>query len=441
MTTLPADVDRPQAGTLDRIADVPGEAVPLAPLADVPNSSNKFPQDGCGALILGGAHGALAVIRSLGRQGIPAWFITGNNVFPTFSRYARVGARWPGPSDARAVEWLLAFARRHRVNGWVLMPCADEEARLLAQNHTALSDVFRLTTPPWPILQWAYDKHRMNARAEALGIDVPHSRCPSSRQDVAALDLRFPVIVKPSVKHDDNALTLAKAWRADDRATLLARYDAAAALVGRDAVLVQELIPGRGEAQMSYAAVWQRGRPVASLVARRTRQYPVDFGFTSTFVETVESDEVDALACRFLSSIDYEGMVEVEFKYDARDRRYKLLDVNARAWTWISLGGKAGVDFPHVLWRLAMGDSVAPVRGQPGVAWMHASRDVMAACQSIAAGHLSLREYVTSLRQPVEFAAFAADDPLPGVLDLPLSLARFLVRRLPDRLRAVSQPH
>ena len=90
-------------------------------------------------------------------------------------------------------------------------------------------------------------------------------------------------------------------------------------------------------------------------MARRTRQYPIQFGFNSTFVETIEQREVEEAACRFLSALRYRGMVEAEFKYDARDGRYKLLDVNPRAWTWTALGAAAGVDFPLIQWRLAMG--------------------------------------------------------------------------------------
>jgi predicted ATP-grasp superfamily ATP-dependent carboligase len=59
----------------------------------------------------------------------------------------------------------------------------------------------------------------------------------------------------------------------------------------------------------------------------------------------------------------------------------------------------------------------------------------VAACQEITAGHLSPRDYLASFRRPLEFAAFAADDPLPGVLDAPLVLSRFFTRRLPAALR------
>jgi D-aspartate ligase len=419
--------------------DQPGDFVPsIAPTDGTERARDAFPQHGCGALVVGGSHGALAVVRSLGRHGIPVWFASDDNVLARLSRFTAKGLSWPGPNAAGAADFLLELGHRHRLDGWVLLPCADEEARLISQNHAALSAIFRVRTPPWEVMRWAYDKHRMNERAAALDLDLPRSFSAASRQDLVNADLRFPVILKPAVKHHGNAFTLAKAWRADDRAALVARYDDAAALVGADAVVVQELIPGRGAAQFSYAALWDRGRPVASLIARRSRQYPIDFGYTSTFVETVERAEVEDAACRFLDSLSYDGLVEVEFKYDARDGRHKLLDVNARAWTWIALGRRAGVDFPQLFWRLAMGEAVPAARGAPGAGWMHVSRDIVAACQEMAAGYLAPRAYLASLRGPLQFAAFAADDPLPGVLDLPLALSRFLTKRLPAALRRMA---
>jgi predicted ATP-grasp superfamily ATP-dependent carboligase len=48
------------------------------------------------------------------------------------------------------------------------------------------------------------------------------------------------------------------------------------------------------------------------------------------------------------------------------------------------------------------------------------STDVPAAIHEMLRGRLNLGAYLRSLRSPVEFALMAADDPLPGLLDLPL---------------------
>jgi predicted ATP-grasp superfamily ATP-dependent carboligase len=384
-------------------------------------------------LVLGGDHGSLAVVRSLGRRGVPVWFAGEVHLVPQFSRYVDHTIVWPGANDPVALEYLLELGRRHRLNGWVLFPGGDHEARLVSQHHAELSSVFRVITPPWEVMRWAQDKRLTNERAAALGIDFPWSYYPRGRADLEQLTCRFPLILKPTVRETRNAFTRAKAWRVDDRTSLLARYDQAVELVGESAIVVQEMIPGNGSSQYSYAALWDRGAPVASLVARRARQYPIDFGYTSTFVQTIEQQDVEAAASRFLRSLDYSGLVEIEFKHDARDGRYKILDVNARTWTWIALGGIAGVDFPYLQWRQTMGEKLSPVRARAGAAWMHASRDVIAVSQEIWAGSLAPADYLKSLHGPLVFAAFAADDPMPGIVDAPLALSNLFTRRLPVR--------
>jgi D-aspartate ligase len=390
-----------------------------------------------GALIVGGAHGSLGLARSLGRRGIPVWFLTSDHPIAKYSRYTSRSLRWAGPNHEGAVEFLLELASRYHLDGWVLMAAGDAEMRLFSKHKAELSSVFRVTVPPWEVVRWAHDKRLTYQRAASLGIDYPLSWHPRDLQDVGALDCRFPVVLKPTVREYRNEFTNAKAWRCDDSASLVSRYAQAAALVGEHGIVLQELIPGGGSTQFSYAGVWDRGQPMASLVARRTRQYPVEFGYTSTFVETVEQPEVEDAACRFLRSLDYSGLVEVEFKFDERDRRYKLLDVNARAWTWNALGSIAGVDFAHVLWQLAMGESIPPVRGHANVAWMHGARDIAAACHEMLAGRLSLRSYLSGWRQPLVFAAFSKDDAVPGIVDLPLTAARVLAARVADLARTL----
>ncbi len=381
-----------------------------------------------GALIVGGAHGSLALARALGRRGIPVCFVSDDHRIAKYSRYVTSDHDWPGPGDEGALGFLLGLASRHGLDGWVLVAGGDPELRLISQHHAELSSVYRVTVPPWEIVRWAHDKRLTYQRAAALGIDHPQCYHLRDLQDVAQFDGRFPVVLKPAVREEKNAFTRAKAWRCDDRASLSARYQQAAALVGGEGIVLQELIPGGGSAQLSCAGVWSRGAPVASLVARRTRQYPIEFGYTSTFVETVEQSEVEDAACRFLRSLDYSGLAEVEFKYDRRDGRYKLLDVNARAWTWSALGPLAGVDFAYVLWQVARGEAIEPSRGRAGVAWMHGVRDVVAAGQEMLAGRRSLPSYLDGWRKPLVFAAFAKDDPLPGVVDLPILVGRLLAR-------------
>jgi D-aspartate ligase len=185
-------------------------------------------------------------------------------------------------------------------------------------------------------------------------------------------------------------------------------------------ILVQEMIPGSGGSQFSFAALCCDGKTIASLTARRTRQYPIDFGYSSSFVETMDVPEIVAPSQRLLAAMGFTGIVEVEYKFDFRDGRFKLLDINPRLWTWSPLGGRAGMDFPYLLWKMLQGKPVREQTAAAGVRWVRMSTDVPAAFQEILRGRLNFREYLASMRGPLQFALVTADDPLPGLMDLPL---------------------
>jgi D-aspartate ligase len=106
-------------------------------------------------------------------------------------------------------------------------------------------------------------------------------------------------------------------------------------------------------------------------------------------------------------------------------------------WTWIALGALAGVDFPMIQLRLAMGETVPQARGRPGVAWMHGSRDIVAACHEMLVRRLTPASYLNSIDKPLVFAAFAADDLKPGLVDLPIVAWRRLARRMPVRAQGM----
>jgi D-aspartate ligase len=180
------------------------------------------------------------------------------------------------------------------------------------------------------------------------------------------------------------------------------------------------LIPGNGDHQFAYAAFFKNGDAIGSMVVRRQRQHPPEFGRASTFVQTIELPVLETLSKKFLQAIDYYGLVELEYKFDARDGSYKLLDVNGRTWGYHTLGAGAGVDFPYLLYADQMGESVEPSRGRAGVNWIRLVTDVPTAVVEMFGGRLDWREYFRSLRSVNVEAVFKREDLLPGIMELAL---------------------
>ena len=374
-----------------------------------------------GALVIGGNLNGLSIARSLGRRGVPVWVVTPPNIkLASYSRYTRRTLPWPNGDGEGQATYLLEVAERYQLNRWVLLPTSDESAALLSKFHALLSRRFRVSTPVWDVLRWAYDKRLTYKLAAEQQVDYPHTIYPASEADLARASCALPGILKPATHATTNRFTADKAWPVDSREELLARYRQARELIPPDLILVQERIPGGGESQFSYAALCCDGQPIASLTARRTRQYPIDFGYSSSFVETLDVPEIVAPSRRLLAAIRYTGLVEVEYKFDARNGRYKLLDINPRLWTWATLGARAGIDFPYLLWQMLLGLPVQEKVGRADVRWVRMITDVPAAIHEMVRGRLTPGAYVRSLRSPLEFSVMALDDPLPGLVEVPL---------------------
>ena len=370
---------------------------------------------------MGADYRALGVVRSLGRRGIPVWVIKqGGHLVAAASRYASRRVPWPAGEDAEKVDFLLDLNIKNGLKDWALIPTDDYTVILASVHHDLLSKQYRVTVPRWEKLRWACDKRLLHELAERLGIHQPWTKCISAEEQLTDVDCPFPVILKPAIRLKPSSLAIPKAWRADDREALLARFKEASSLIPAQNLVIQELVPGGGEAQFSYAALCKDGFPLASVAAKRLRQYPKDFGQFSTFVETISEPQVVEPAERLLAATRFTGLVEVEFKKDPRNGQFKVLDINPRVWGWHSLCARAGVDFSYLLWLFARGEPVPQLRGRAGERWIHTSADLRVAIGEILSGDFSFASYLRSIRGAVESAIFSWDDPVPGLLDLPL---------------------
>ena len=244
---------------------------------------------------------------------------------------------------------------------------------------------------------------------------------------------RWPLLVKPAIKEHFIYATQAKGWPAADARELCDRFRDACAIVPGE-VMVQDLIPGDGDTQFSYCAFFKDGQALGRMTVRRWRQRPHDLGRSSTYVETAAVEPLIDCSERFLRAIDYYGLVEIEYKYDKRDLRYKLLDVNPRTWGYHSVGAPAGVDFPFMLFADQLGLEVSPAEARAGIRWIRLSTDLSAAAPQLLRGTLRWREYLRSLRGVEVEAVFSRDDPKPSFFDLAL-LPHLVRSRRPHRRR------
>jgi len=384
---------------------------------------NRLP----GALLLGSDFKALGVARSLARRGIPIALVDDLPRSAWFSRHVAKRFRWKtamwGPPF---VQHLLRLAHEEGLEGWVLYPLQDEVVETVARFTEELGTCYRLVTPPWERLRWAHDKRRANQVAVAAGLAIPRTWYPSGEADLDVIDADFPLIVKPT-----NSIRLQyaigrKALLARNPVELVEQYRAVRAILEPDAIMVQELIPGDGHSQWSVAAFCEDGRLLGGMTARRTRQYPLDFGLGSSLVEAIEKPHLMALTRRLLMRLRLTGMLEVEFKRDPRDGLDKFLDLNVRAWGWHTLCIASGLDFPYAQYRHALGEVIHFPAPRYGHQWRRLITDIPAGIQEVRQGWSKPSDYLRSILDPSVGSVFDWRDPLPALGDFVVCAVRAL---------------
>ena len=372
-----------------------------------------------GAVVVGGDHPGLGIARSLGRRGIPVFILDDQHSISSFSRYATKVIRVEDIlSERKTVDAVLEVGHRFNLRNWILFPTRDENVAAFSRYRSELAEFYRLTTGEWESIEWAWDKKKTYELADRLNIPHPKTFNPKSIEELRDLIPRLPLAIKPAVKENFFYATGAKAWRANTAEELLCLYNKALKQIRPEEILIQEIIPGGGNEQYSYCAFVRNGAPCCTLTARRARQHPREFGRAATYVETLDVPDIASLSERFVASINYHGVIEIEFKRDPRDDQYKLLDVNARTWGFHSIGAASGVDFPYLVYADHMGLPIKPVHATSGVGWMRLASDIPTALLDLAHGSLDLRTYLRSLCATRVESVFAWRDPLPSLAEI-----------------------
>ena len=101
------------------------------------------------------------------------------------------------------------------------------------------------------------------------------------------------------------------------------------------------------------------GKSVCGGVYDKPRFYPPTGG-SSTLNSTVDRPDILDCATRFLQGIGWYGMGDCDFIEDPRDGVPKLMEVNPRFTRSIKILVEAGLEYPYLLYRLALGLSIEP---------------------------------------------------------------------------------
>lgn len=398
------------------------------------------PDVGTPVLVLQGAaspanHGILAVVRSLGRFGAPVFAILNRpDAAIQRSRYLRGSAT--ADLSHVAPERLVALVDALVGGGRapVLVP-VDDVATAVVTETAALRERSLVADVPAGGLRQLVDKRAMTALADELGIPVPAGHAVRGRADLlaAAGSLGYPVVLKgadPVTLRSSVGVPSVLIVRS--AAELAAVYDAMAPCARANAYLQEHIGGGEGLDWIFNGCFDRASRCVFQGTGVKVRQWPLGTG-AATLGLSLPNPVVEELSRRLATAVGYAGMIDVDFRYDPRDGRYKLLDVNARIGASFRLFvADDGTDTARAHYLDLTGQPVPRARARPGRTWIVEQRDLQACARLLRAGRLGVRELVRSVARVDEMAWFDADDAAPVG-----AMLRYCAGRL---VRAAAEP-
>lgn len=381
-------------------------------------------------------HGTLGVIRSFGRVGVPVYGTREPALAPAAaSRYlcGRTAAPFHADRPDACIAQLKGF-QRDLGRPLAVVPTDDRGALLLAENAAALGSGLLLPAQRPDLPRRMASKANHPHLCASAGLAVPETIVVAAHGDAAAVTaFTWPAVVKIAQPWllPPGVPGVLQAAGAED----VVRYHARVSTAGAD-VVVQEYIPDEESEDWFYHGYHRPGgEPGVGFTGRKLRSYPPFFGATSYGVSAV-NPEVIALAQRLLGTLGYGGIVELEFRYDRRDRRYKLLDVNPRLGAQFQfLCNDAGVDVVRAMHLDVTGRGIPAGRQVEGRTFQSELTDGPAFQAYWRRSAVTPAGWLRQVLGADERAWFSWDDMAPAAV-LAANVARRVLGKANRRLRA-----
>ncbi len=365
------------------------------------------------------SHGGLNIMKSLGPLGIDVYNIDPDHFSPAhYSRYCR--GRFFGDIEHSPAKNSLAYLEAiHGKIGRraILIPTTDATTRFVDQWKVILRDWFIFPDQPLGLVNALCSKKEMYHLARQHGIPTPECCFPMSRADLWDFlqTAKFPVMLKGIDGQRLWERTGKKMFIVRTPEELIKKYALTEDPAGNN-LMLQEYIPGGDDTVWMFNGYFNHeSEELVGFTGKKIRQCPIHTGSTSLGI-CLRNDEVAATTRRFMKEVGYRGILDIGYRYDARDGLYKVLDVNPRIGATFRLFvGTNGVDVARALYLDLTGQRVIPTGAIEGRKWIVEDLDLASSYRYFREGGLTIGDWIRSLRGIDEAAFLSLRDPLPAL--------------------------
>jgi predicted ATP-grasp superfamily ATP-dependent carboligase len=373
----------------------------------------------------------VSAVRALGRRGDTCEVAWPYGAFKKFfkSRYVRevhrVGDLATEPDQF--AEDVISLCRRKSFD--VVLPASIESTEALIPVMPELQKHVATLLPTEAQLAIGTDKSKTFEFCEQF--DILHPRTWTIRNAEHAgrisAEASYPLVLK----HTRNLGGSRGVRFVGNLGELVEAYEYLSELrADNSPVLAQEYVPGL---LFDAVTVARDGECPQVFTSARKLMYPVSGGVTCVSVST-RSEELKATARKIVRELNWNGPIEMEFKLDARDGRFKLIEINPRFWASLGTAISCGVDFPGIAVDLALGRKVKNTDEHE----YGARHKYLLGRVPYAYWQLARVNGLGAIRDPQQYVRTTYDidikDPLPDLFTVLLLVRDLLVGKFPKNL-------
>lgn len=234
------------------------------------------------------------------------------------------------------VETINALADKYRSKKIILMGCGDNYVEAIIKNRSLLRDNIIAPYVDEELMDSLLTKLKFYQMCDRCGIDYPGTFIyERSMTDSFELPFGFPVILKPSngIKYWQHEFaTQKKVYKIDNAEELKRVINEIYGAGYDDKLIIQDFIPGDDSQLRVMICYSGRDRKVKlmSLAHVMIEEHtPHGLGNTAVLVNEY-NPELSEMLKGFLESVGFTGYSTFDIKYDKRDGKYKILEINLR---------------------------------------------------------------------------------------------------------------
>ena len=365
----------------------------------------------------------LAIIRGLGKEGIEVICLSNNpKAIGFYSKYVNKQVVHPDPNrePSAFLDVLIDLAKdlRKELKKGILFPTSDLLLKIFSDHEEVLDRYFIRTFPDANVIHQCLDKRKQYQVASDNSIPIPKTYYEKDL-NILEKDLDSKIITVPLVLKASHSFVLEnrlhfRAVEIKNRQELDKVVNAAVSK--QVSFIIQEVIPGGDDALYTFGSCMGRdGSQKAIFTGRKLRQNPPGFGICRVG-ESLHVPDIIRLGSKLLELLNFYGISQTEFKYDYRDKQFKLMEMNPRSWSWIGLPIKMGVNLPYAAFCDALDIEVAlQIMDSQRYIWMNIEDDLVVSIKF--RDGVPLR-HLFSKKNGFSEAYFSFKDLLPGVMHL-----------------------